>query len=319
MGGVAIRALKLSWLQTGVLFWAAMFVLLVAACFPYDTDPQQSRTAAAVGAGSFYDSAYEVPKAPSQGAREDEAMVAEFVRSHKLEDKRVLDVGSGRGYLQDMVGDYTGLDIAANARRYYHKPFVHASATDMPFRDGEFDALWSIWVLEHIPNPESALLEMRRVVKPGGLILLAPAWNCSSWAADGYEVRRFSDFGLEGKLTKLTIPVRRSGKFQVLYRVPIRGLRALAAAMEGPTTFHYRRLTPNYTDHKDWWVADSDAVNSMDAYEAALWFQSRGDKCLNCPRGIRALFAGNAPLVIQVEPGKAPGRAAVIGGGAVKQ
>ncbi len=309
-----------------------MFVLVVAACFPYDTDPQKAHIVATGKARTFYDSAYEAPKAPSKEEREEEekytriaeaaaknnnitGMIAEFVRSHRLEDKRVLDVGAGRGYLQDMVANYTGLDISATARRYFHKTFIHASATDMPFRDGEFDALWSIWVLEHIPNPESALLEMRRVVKPGGLILLAPAWNCASWAADGYVVRRFRDLGLEGKLTKLTIPTRRSAAFQLLYRVPIRGLRALAAATGGPTTFHYRRLTPNY---KHYWVADSDAVNSMDAYETALWFESRGDKCLNCPRGVSALFAPNAPLVIQVKPGQAPRSATLVGDGAAK-
>lgn len=116
-------------------------------------------------------------------------MVTRFVKVHSLENKRILDVGAGRGYLQDVVHDYTGLDISPTVQRFYHKPFVLASATAMPFKDGEFDALWTIWVLEHIPNPESALHEMRRVVKPGGLLLLAPAWFCPTWAAEGYPVR----------------------------------------------------------------------------------------------------------------------------------
>ncbi len=90
-----------------------------------------------------------------------------FVKEFGLQKKRVLDVGAGTGYLQDLVDDYVGLDISASARSYFHKPFVQASATEMPFRDGEFDALWSIWVLEHVPKPEQALVEMRRVVKAG--------------------------------------------------------------------------------------------------------------------------------------------------------
>lgn len=43
----------------------------------------------------------------------------------------------------------------------------------MPFEDGRFDAIWSVWVLEHVPNPEAALREMRRVVADRGLLFLA--------------------------------------------------------------------------------------------------------------------------------------------------
>ena len=42
---------------------------------------------------------------------------------------------------------------------------------------------------------------------------------------------------------------------------------------------NYERPTPNY---QHYWMADSDAANSLDRYETALWFLSRGDQCLNC-------------------------------------
>ena len=61
---------------------------------------------------------------------------------------------------QDIVEDYTGLDISATARAKYHKRFVQADVRAMPFADGEFDAVWTIWVLEHVPNPEQALREI---------------------------------------------------------------------------------------------------------------------------------------------------------------
>ncbi len=54
---------------------------------------------------------------------------------------------------------------------------------------------------------------------------------------------------------------------------------AAYAAAGSPTTFHYSRLTPNL---EKYWEGDSDAVASMDRYEALLWFASRGDECLNC-------------------------------------
>ena len=37
-----------------------------------------------------------------------------------LQNKRVLEVGSGTGWLQDMVDDYTGLDIAAERSETRH-------------------------------------------------------------------------------------------------------------------------------------------------------------------------------------------------------
>jgi SAM-dependent methyltransferase len=287
----------------------------VAVHFPYSID--------AVGvadhekaAAEFYRTAYAPSRAPTEEERQQEEIyvkvaeraarfyniegeVRKFVADYGLENKRVLDIGAGRGYLQDIVPDYVGLDISPTAARYFHKPFVLGTATGMPFHDNEFDAAWSIWVLEHIPVPESALREMRRVVKPGGLILLRPAWFCSSWGADGYAVRPYRDFGITGKLKKASLPLRQSALFQISYIMPIRALRLLGAELiGGPTTFHYTRLIPNYHHY---WVPDSDAVNSMDPYEAILWFESRGDHCLNCQGGIHDFTTGpEAPLIIRV-------------------
>jgi hypothetical protein len=41
----------------------------------------------------------------------------------------VLEIGSGRGYLQDVAQNYTGLDISPSVARFYHKKFVLGSAT----------------------------------------------------------------------------------------------------------------------------------------------------------------------------------------------
>jgi hypothetical protein len=141
---------------------------------------------------------------------------------------------------------------------------------------------------------------MRRVVKPGGLILLAPAWSCTSWAAQGYEVRPYSDFGMAGKLVKASLLLRTAPLYQIAHILPIRALRMVASHLgSGPTAFHYRRLVPNYNEY---WVPDSDAVNSLDAYEAVLWFESRGDRCMSCPGGGANLTETPWVLVIKVKP-----------------
>jgi len=278
------------------------FVGFIAIHFPYATDAPLTSAEIARSA-AFYQQAYAAPAetpAPDQDLYIQAATAAaegwhikdrltEFAAAQRLQDKRVLEVGSGRGDLQDIVADYTGLDISPSARRFYHKPFILGSATALPFQDNSYDALWSIWVVEHVPNPEQALREMRRVVKNNGLLYLFPAWSCTPWAAEGYDVRPYADFGLGGILIKLSIPWRKNNLYQAAYTAPIRTLRWFSyTALRGPTTLHYRRLQPNYDK---FWEGDGDAVNSLDRYEALLWFLSRGDECLNCttPNLFRAI------------------------------
>jgi SAM-dependent methyltransferase len=225
--------------------------------------------------------------------------VGGFVGRFRLQDKKILEVGAGSGLLQDVVADYTGLDISPTARRFFHKPFVEASATQMPFADSSFDGLWSIWVLEHIPNCEKALLEMRRVVKPGGYLFLYPAWEVDWFAAQGYRVRPFSDFDWKGKMVKFVRPFEESATFHYLQYPQVRLLRSLSTRLGGgPSRLHFMRLTPNYDQY---WVADSDATTSLSFHETYLWFASRGDTCLNCPSELDMVL-GKAPLnmIIQV-------------------
>lgn len=275
--------------------YACLPALIVAIYFPYHVDPPGSPKARKE-AGAFYADIYSAPAPELPVAEEDskyvkiarEAVVNQqivpkvtaFAHQYGLSVKKVLDVGAGTGYLQDVVPDYVGLDISPSARRYFHKPFVEASATDMPFPDNEFDALWSIWVLEHVPKPEQAMEEIRRVVKDGGLLYLKPAWECAWWQAQGYQVRPYADFGVVGKIKKASLPVVSSVYFRSASLIPIRYLRQIQARWSGkPTRFHYQLLEPNYDQY---WVPDSDAVNGLDYYEMLLWFTSRGDECLNC-------------------------------------
>lgn len=50
--------------------------------------------------------------------------------------------------------------------------FTAADSVALPFRDASFDAIASYQTLEHVPDPEAALAEMMRVVKPGGWIFV---------------------------------------------------------------------------------------------------------------------------------------------------
>ena len=284
--------------------------LISAIHFPYDTDaPLTNQELDA--ARKYYTDAYQKPVTENQQSSEYETkyirvaqaaaqafhieeQVSEFVNRYNFVDKQVLEIGSGRGYLQDVAQYYTGLDISPTVARFYHKKFVLGSATAMPFDDDSFDGVWSVWVFEHVPNPEQAFREARRVTRDNGVLFLLPAWNCTAWAADGYEVRPYSDFDITGKIVKASIPIRASPPFVMSTILPNRLIRNIASQF-GPTKLRYRRLKPNY---EQYWVADSDAVNSIDRYEALLWFRSRGDECLNCQDA--SLAISPKPLIVRV-------------------
>jgi SAM-dependent methyltransferase len=48
----------------------------------------------------------------------------------------------------------------------------HMDMTDVPFKDGAFDLIVCVHVLEHVPDDRRAMREMVRVLKPGGMALL---------------------------------------------------------------------------------------------------------------------------------------------------
>lgn len=98
---------------------------------------------------------------------------------------RVLEVGVGTGLNFDLyagVESLAGVDpdphMLARARpRAAALPFpatLHqAGAERMPFADAAFDTAVLTFTLCTIPDPEAALAEMRRVVRPGGRLLFA--------------------------------------------------------------------------------------------------------------------------------------------------
>lgn len=291
---------------------SAAVVAIAAVEFPYNTDAPISAQEAEkerayyadaykqAGSGaeqtpSAYDTRYlQVATAAAEASHVKE-QITDLVNRYGLRTKRVLEIGSGRGYLQDVAEDYTGLDISPNVSRFYHKHFVLGTATALPFADDSFDGGWSVWVFEHIPNPEQALLEWRRVTRDGGVILLYPAWSATSWPPNGYRVRPYSDFDLAGKFLKASTPIRFSQPFLAASKIPGRFVRSVASHFGGPTRLHYTRLTPNY---KEYWEADSDAVNSLDRHETMLWFSSRGDECLNCEGLAGSMFMRSDPFLI---------------------
>ena len=92
---------------------------------------------------------------------------------------RVLDVGTGTGVAAaaavdlgaDAVGIDQSTDMLAVARAAHPGiEFIAAQAIDLPFPDGAFDVVLGTFVLAHFANVQTALFELRRVTRPGGVL-----------------------------------------------------------------------------------------------------------------------------------------------------
>lgn len=90
---------------------------------------------------------------------------------------RILDNGCGIGLLGEKVASerVVGLDISSEmlSRASEHgDQLILGNSQDLPLADGSFDVAFSRSLLHHLPEPEAAVKEMHRVLRPGGEIVL---------------------------------------------------------------------------------------------------------------------------------------------------
>lgn len=97
-----------------------------------------------------------------------------------LAGRRVLDAGSGRGCLaRALLTAYPSVALFAvdlSPEMLAHVPAAvptrRGSVQSLPFEDGGFDVVYCVEALEHAGNPQGAVDELCRVVRPGGRVLI---------------------------------------------------------------------------------------------------------------------------------------------------
>lgn len=93
----------------------------------------------------------------------------------------MLEIGCSAGYGTQLLAQYarevTAVDIDAEAIEHAASSsnitFLLVDGRELPFPDKFFDAVVSFEVIEHVKDPHRFLQEIKRVIKPGGIVILS--------------------------------------------------------------------------------------------------------------------------------------------------
>ena len=113
-----------------------------------------------------------------------------FLEKYKTEEK-VLDIGSSKGDHLEYFPNRVSLDIDP-ARN----PEIVGDAEKLPFEDSSFGVIVCSEVFEHIPDTHQAVREMKRVLRPGGLLVLTTRFAFPVHDSPG-DFWRFTPYGLQ--------------------------------------------------------------------------------------------------------------------------
>ena len=114
--------------------------------------------------------------------------------------ERILDAGCGPGfYVAELLeqvgseGSVVGVDASApmlgvaakRSEGHANVSFLEGEVTALPVGDADFDRVLSVQVLEYVADIPAALAELRRVLRPGGTVLIWDVdWGTVSWHSE---------------------------------------------------------------------------------------------------------------------------------------
>ena len=128
-------------------------------------------------------------KSTNKSSKEDYVIYLMLMATYRwaesfVRGKRVLDFGCGPGYGSHFIAasadSVVGVDVSPESLEYARRTFprdnlafdVIDTSCVLPYEDDSFDVVMSFQVFEHVEFPERYLQESRRVLKPGGVLLL---------------------------------------------------------------------------------------------------------------------------------------------------
>jgi SAM-dependent methyltransferase len=126
------------------------------------------------------------------------------IAKHVPSSGRILDIGSGTAPVSPDMARTVVADLSEEAMRNVEcESREVTSITAMLFEPATFDIILCSEVLEHVPEDDKAVSELRRVLKPGGVLVATVPYQKRYWAEDDEyvaHVRRYDPGELEQKL-----------------------------------------------------------------------------------------------------------------------
>ncbi len=140
---------------------------------------------------------------------------------------KTLDIGCGGKPYKNLCNssEYIGLEIDSPENRKNKDADYFYDGKNIPFQDGEFDSVITNQVLEHVFNPDVFILEVNRVLKDGGILLISIPFIWDEHEQP-YDYARYSSFGLKYLLENHGFSV-------IKYRKSINDIRVIFQLING--------------------------------------------------------------------------------------
>ena len=168
-------------------------------------------------------------------------IIARFVEDicRRVTDRRprILDVGCGTGanlLMLSQYGDAEGVDLSEDAIAFCRERGLQqvklGAGEALPYDDGTFDLVTALDVVEHMDDDLAGLREMRRVLRPGGRVLLFVPTFMFLWGLQddvSNHRRRYRLPELRRVLAQAGFEVERTTYANIMFFLPILFVRKL--------------------------------------------------------------------------------------------
>jgi SAM-dependent methyltransferase len=131
---------------------------------------------------------------------------------------RLLDFGCGRKPYENLfnVTEYIGIDMEDTGHEHKNSKIdVYYDGKNIPFPDDSFDSVFCSEVFEHVFNLDEIIVEIKRVMKEGGKILITVPFSWNEHEVP-YDFGRYTSFGIRHLLEKHgfeVVELQKSGNF----------------------------------------------------------------------------------------------------------
>ena len=173
---------------------------------------------------------------------------------------RALDVGCGVGQVLDQLKEMgvnaTGVDVSESnlkRARERHERVLFYNGMHLPFKDESFHSVGALNVLEHVEDPEAFILELARVLRPGGTVVLS--------SPNFFRVLGFRDY--HPKMRGVTNKLRNAGRL----------LTKIKQMKKAPDDVRFDRMQPIV---REVFQPDDDAIVATNALEMKFFLERSG-------------------------------------------